>query len=105
MAKDIYKNPESKAINQSRGPTRGNAGTSEKRSAFLENKAGSRSTDLAQFVLDALEGRGTGMMPHLEDAVEPLSADRGPKRNPTAGGTKYNAGYTKPPAPRPAKKK
>lgn len=105
MAKNIYTNPESKAINQSRGPTRGNEGTASKRSAFQESKDGSKSTDLAKFVLDALETRGRGMAPHLEASVEPLSENRGPKSNKTAGGTKYNAGYTKAPSPRPAKKK
>jgi hypothetical protein len=105
MAKDIYKNPESKSVNQTQGPRRGNEGTTSKRDSFIESKAGSKSTDLAKMVLDALETRGKGMAPHLEPSVEPLSENRGPKRNPTAGGTKYNAGYTKAPSPRPAKKK
>lgn len=102
MARDIYKNPESKAINQKQGPRSGNTGTASKRSAHIEAKAGTHQTDLAKFVLDALEGRNPADF--VDPKVEPLSSNRGPKSNPTAGGTKYNT-YTKAPAPRPAKKK
>lgn len=100
MARDIYKNPNQKAINQNQGPRTGNSGTASKRSAHLEDKAGSKSTDLAKFVLDALEGRNPADF--VDPKVEPLSANRGPKANPTAGGTKYNV-YTKAPGPRPGK--
>ena len=102
MAKDIYKNPESKSVNQTQGPRRGNEGTTEKRSKFIESKSGTHQTDLAKFVLDALEGRNP--KDFVDPKVEPLSSNRGPKANPTAGGTKYNV-YTRAPSPRPAKKK
>ena len=83
------KNPESKPINQSRGPTTGNQNPGGKRAAFVKSKDSGEKPALARFVLDALGDRGVGMKPSVSKTSEPLSADRGPKRNPTAGGTEY----------------
>ena len=83
------KNPESKPINQSRGPTTGNQHPGGKRAAFVKSKETGDRPALAQFVLDALGDRGVGMKPAKLKSTEPLDADRGPKRNPTAGGTEY----------------
>ena len=86
------RNPEARAINQKRGPTTGNGGITEKRKTFIAEKkdSGNERTRLADFVMSALEGRGKGMKPSTSATTEPLDADRGPKNNPTAGGTKYN---------------
>ena len=83
------KNPEAKPINQSRGPTTGNQNPGSKRSDFVKSKETGDKPALARFVLDALGDRGVGMKPARLKATEPLDADRGPKRNPTAGGTLY----------------
>lgn len=84
------KNPQSKPINQKRGPTTGNGGQTEKRAEFLRAKeaSGNERSKLADFVISALEKRDP--KDYIDPKVEPLDADRGPKRNPTAGGTKYN---------------
>ena len=86
------KNPESKPINQKRGPTTGNGGITEKRKTFIAEKkdSGNERTRLADFVMSALGRRGDGMKPSTSATTEPLDANRGPKANPTAGGTKYN---------------
>lgn len=86
------KNPQSKAINQKRGPTTGNGNDGEKRKSFIAAKedSGNERSKLADFVMSALGRRGDGMKPKTEPYAEPLDADRGPKANPTAGGTKYN---------------
>ena len=91
------KNPQSKPINQKRGPTTGNAGTPAKRSEFTAEKAstGSERSRLADFVMKALGARGVGMKPVTTATAEPLSADRGPKSNPTAGGTRYTVAKKK----------
>lgn len=73
--------------NQGRGPTVGNKGTPAKRSAFESDKSsGSESADI---VMRALTTRGASTESYMDAGVEPLSPNRGPKRNPTAGGTKY----------------
>lgn len=92
------KNPESKAINQKRGPTTGNAGTASKVSAFKSAKSESSSekSKLADFVMKALETRGTGMKPSISATSEPLDANRGPKANPTANGSKLSSKYKSP---------
>ena len=56
------KNPQSKPINQKRGPQTGNAGNAEKRMTFMEEKSktGSERAALADMVTRALEGRGRG---------------------------------------------
>ena len=83
------KNPEAKPINQGRGPTTGNQNPGSKRSDFVKSKETGEKPALAKFVLDALGDRGVDMKPSRMAATEPLDADRGPKRNPTAGGTEY----------------
>jgi len=84
------KNMQAKSINQSRGPTVGNGDNGAKRKDFIADKSTGFRTELADTIMNALAGRGTGMKPHIDPAVEGLHADTGPKRNPTAGGTKYN---------------
>ena len=84
------KNPQSKAINQKRGPTTGNGGQTEKRRSFIEEKAGGWRETIADTVMTALGRRGDDMKPHIDPGVEGLHSDTGPKANPTAGGTKYN---------------
>jgi hypothetical protein len=73
--------------NVGRGPTTGNKGTPSKRSAFESEKgSGSASADI---VMKALENRGASTESYMDAGVEPLSPNRGPKSNKTAGGTKY----------------
>ena len=83
-------NPQAKTINQSRGPTVGNGDNGDKRKAFIADKSTGFRSELADTIMTALTGRGTGMKPFVDPAVEGLHADTGPKRNPTAGGTRYN---------------
>jgi hypothetical protein len=83
------KNPEARPINQGRGPTTGNQNPGSKRSDFVKSKETGEKPALAKFVLDALGDRGVDMKPYKMAGTEPLDADRGPKRNPTAGGTEY----------------
>ncbi len=84
-------NPHRKDPNVAQGPRSGNTGTPSKRSQFRAAKSETTSerSQLAQFVMDALAGRGAGQQGRIDPTVEPISADRGPKRNPTAGGTHY----------------
>lgn len=85
----IYKNPEEKSINQKQGPRVGNGiDNNPKRSAFLKSKTTGEKTELADMVMRALEARDP--KDYIDPKVEGLHADTGPKRNPTAGGTKYN---------------
>jgi hypothetical protein len=94
------KNPQSKAINQKRGPTMGNEGTSSKRDDFMKMKSTSsgEKSQLADMVISALETRGRGMKPHIDPAVEGLSSKTnvGPKKNSTADGSKLPSKYKKP---------
>lgn len=92
------KNPQSKAINQKRGPTTGNAGTGSKRNDFIDAKAssGSEKSALAKMVTNALETRGRGMKPYIDPAVESLHDNTGPKTNPTANGSKLPGKYKSP---------
>lgn len=83
------KNMQARPINQGRGPTTGNNNPGPKRAAFVKSKETGEKPALAEFVLNALGDRGAGMKPARMKATEPLDADRGPKRNPTAGGTLY----------------
>lgn len=71
------KNPESKAINQKRGPTTGNANPGAKRSEFLAAKSasGSERGALAKMVTDAVAARGRGMRGFRDQAVEGLKMD------------------------------
>jgi hypothetical protein len=79
-------NPNSKPINQKRGPTTGNAGNPSKRSAFMDAKSASSSekSTLANMVTSALEMRGRGQAGKTNPALEGLHSNTGPKRNPTA---------------------
>ena len=94
------KNPQAKAINQKRGPTMGNQGTSSKRSDFMAAKSTSsgEKSQLADMVISALETRGRGMKPYIDPAVEGLHANTnvGPKKNSTADGSKLPSKYKKP---------
>lgn len=85
-------NPHSvSSVDQAQGPRTGNAGSAAKRATFVKEKAssGNEKSALANFVMDALANRGAGMKPHIDPAVEGISSNTGPKRNPTAGGTHY----------------
>jgi hypothetical protein len=84
------KNMQDKPINQKRGPTVGNSSMGTKRADFIKEKTGPFRTELADTIMNALTARGDGMKPKIIPAVEGLHTDTGPKRNPTAGGTKYN---------------
>ena len=94
------KNPQAKAINQKRGPTMGNEGTSSKRNDFMKMKSTSSGdkSQLADMVISALETRGRGMKPYIDPAVEGLSSNTnvGPKSNTTANGAKLPSKYKKP---------
>jgi len=85
-------NPQSKAINQKRGPTTGNAGSMTKRDAFMAEKSTSSSekSKLANMVISALEmrGRGAAKKNHIDPSLEGLHD----KTNVGRGPTKGNAG-------------
>ena len=91
-------NPQSKAINQKRGPTTGNNGTPSKRSAFMDAKSTSSSEKsvLADMVTSALEMRGRGQAAKTNPALEGLHSNTGPKVNPTANGSRLSSKYKKP---------
>jgi hypothetical protein len=78
-------------VDAAQGPRNGNAGSAAKRATFVKEKAstGNEKSALANMVMDALSGRGAGMKPYIDPAVEGISPNTGPKRNPTAGGTHY----------------
>ena len=88
MAKNPEYSREQRSINQAQGPRTGNTGTPSKREKFITEKTGGFRTELADFVMAALEKRAP--RDSVDPRVEPLDSDRGPKSNPTAGGTKYN---------------
>lgn len=80
-------NPQSKPINQKRGPTTGNSGTPSKRSEFMAEKSrtGSKRAELANMVTGALEMRGNVQFGgRTNPGLEGLHSNTGPKRNPTA---------------------
>ena len=81
------KNPESKPINQKRGPTTGNENPGGKRSEFLAAKSstGSERSALAKMVTDAVAARGRGMKGFRDRAVEGLHANTNTGRGPTKG--------------------
>jgi len=70
-------NPQSKAVNQKRGPTTGNAGTASKRDEFVSAKAstGSERSKIANMITDAFAARGRGMKGYRDPAVEPVKAE------------------------------
>lgn len=79
-----------KPINQKRGPTTGNAGTTSKRNAFMSEKSASSSekSTLANMVTSALEMRGRGQAGKTNPALEGLHSNTGPKKNPTVANGK-----------------
>jgi hypothetical protein len=93
-------NPQTKAINQKRGPTMGNQDMGDKRITFMKEKAtsGSEKSALADMVTNAVAARGQGMKPFIDPAVEGLHANTnvGPKKNFTANGDKLPGKYKKP---------
>jgi hypothetical protein len=92
-------NPQSKPINQKRGPTTGNAGSATKYDAFKAAKSTSSSekSTLAKMVTDALEMRGRGQAGKTNPALEGVSMNinTGPKKNSTADGSKLPSKYKK----------
>jgi hypothetical protein len=90
-------NPQNKPINQKRGPTTGNAGSTTKRDAFMSEKSTSSSekSKLAAMVTDALEMRGRGQAGKTNPALEGLHSNTGPKKNSTADGSKLPSKYKK----------
>lgn len=93
-------NPQSKAINQKRGPTTGNMDLGNKRDAFMKEKSSTsgEKSALADMVSNAVAARGRGMQSFRDPAVEGLSADTnvGAKKNSTADGAKLPAKYKSP---------
>lgn len=87
------KNPQSKEINQKRGPTTGNVATSSKRDDFMaeKNKSSSEKAGLAKMVTSALEMRGRGVNAKVDPALEGLHSNTNVGRGPTKG----NAGKKK----------
>ena len=84
-------NPQSKPINQKRGPTTGNAGMGSKRKDFMaeKSKSSSEKAKLANMVTSALEMRGRGQFGgRTNPALEGLHSNTGPKVNQTAKGSK-----------------
>jgi hypothetical protein len=84
-------NPQSKPINQKRGPTTGNAGMGSKRKDFMaeKSKSSSEKATLANMVTSALEMRGRGQFGgRTNPALEGIHSNTGPKTNPTANGSK-----------------
>lgn len=94
------KNPQSKAINQKRGPTTGNAGTPSKRNTFISEKStvNSERAVIANMITDALEmrGRGANNKNYIDPSLEGLHSNTGPKTNPTSNGSKLSSKYKKP---------
>jgi len=78
-------NPQSKPINQKRGPTTGNVATGSKRADFMKAKSATNSerATLANMVTSALEMRGRGQAGTINPALEGLHSNTGPKKNPT----------------------
>lgn len=74
-------------VNQSRGPTTGNAGTPTKQKSFLAEKSDRTSyfQGLADMVMDKLSMRGREHKSYINPALEPISANTKTKRGPTKG--------------------
>jgi len=81
------KNPQSKEINQKRGPTTGNENTGTKRADAMAAKAksGSEKSALADMVTGAVARRGELMKSVRDPAVEPVKATVNVGRGPTKG--------------------
>lgn len=88
------KNPQSKAINQKRGPTVGNANPGSKRGDFMaeKSKSGSEKSALASMVTDAVAARGRGMKGFRDPAVESLHDKTNVGRGPTKGNAARTSG-------------
>ena len=80
-------NPKRAPVNQSRGPTTGNAGTPTKQKAFLAEKSDRSSyfQELADMVMDRLSVRGELHRSHISPALEPVSPNTRVRRGPTRG--------------------
>lgn len=80
-------NPQSRPINQKRGPTTGNTATGNKRAEFLAEKAktGSERSAIANMITDAVAARGRGMKGYRDPAVEGIKSDVNVGRGPTRG--------------------
>jgi len=91
-------NPQSKPINQKRGPTVGNEDLGNKRSTFMKEKAstGTEKSALADMVTAAVARRGQGMKPFIDPTVESLKDTVGKAANPTANGAKLPSKYKAP---------
>lgn len=87
MARISTKNPESKEINQKRGPTMGNENPGSKRADFMAEKSrtGSEKSALARQITDAFASRGEKMRGFRDSAVEPVRAAVNVGRGPTRG--------------------
>ena len=81
------KNPQSKAINQKRGPTTGNDNPGGKRGEFMSEKSrsGSEKSALASMITDTIARRGEKMRGFRDMAVEPVKANVNVGRGPTKG--------------------
>jgi hypothetical protein len=90
-------NPMSKPINQKRGPTVGNVATGSKRADFMKAKSevNSERATIANMITSALEMRGRGQAGVTNPALEGVHSNTGPKKNPTADGSKLPAKYKK----------
>jgi len=91
-------NPQgNKEINQKRGPTTGNAGTMSKRDTYVAEKTArsGEKSKLANMVTSALEMRGRGQAGTTNPALEGLHSNTGPKKNPTANGSKLPSKFKK----------
>jgi hypothetical protein len=88
-------NPMSKPINQKRGPTVGNVATGSKRADFMKAKSevNSERATIANMITSALEMRGRGQAGVTNPALEGVHSNTGPKKNPTADGSKLPAKY------------
>lgn len=91
-------NPQSKPINQKRGPTTGNAGTPSKRSEFMAEKSSvnSERAVIANMITDALGMRGRGQAGTVNPALESLHDKTGKAANPTANGSRLSSKYKSP---------
>ena len=91
-------NPQSKPINQKRGPTTGNQSMGSKRKDFMaeKSKSSSEKAVLANMVTSALEMRGRGQAGRTNPALEGLHSNTGPKVNPTSNGAKLPGKYKRP---------
>jgi len=91
---ESYNPEDSGRHNVDQGPRMGNTGNAEKRRRFVESKTDGEKQALADEVIRALQARNPG--DYVDPRVEPLDANRGPKRNPTADGSRLSGKYRRP---------